>query len=614
MGDLNPEGVFIEASNYPLGTDLYRDRSDIGTWFMPSTHSDDPQAPIIERDWATRRIPDTRGPMSVDPAAWLQPSIMGRQSYRSEESSFLDRTRHTFIFQDCLNLLPPDEDFEQLRSLFLERIYPVLPVFNSADVAGDHPSKISRCVINQVIALAAATDPDASNYLRLERDGSLLSFQEFHQRLAHAIFAILDANMLISRVDHIRILTMMSFFYQPSSTSERDMPCLLFSQAVHYTQSLGIQLLGYRPERQDENIEQLFCALWAMDRMMAAFFGRPCLLHERDIDRDLDECIDKQPPCFRLFLRVVQLLDKVIDLYRPKKSRKAESIDLPVFEGMALDAGAEKSSPRILGQSTALILHLDRLVVQSYAFIVWVMLNEFIATIETFYHAVSVLSCRQPSSAFSPSASEQAHLPHPAINARRSLSADRIFMVVQSEEICSLPFIPYAVSVSLSVAYRKMRHSKVPMYRVRARTVFRDIVSLLKRLGEVYTTARVNAGLGESILREMEKTANSLTTPVDTVSNRTLPLAGQTRAQNVEESDQVANVNLVSGGGIFDGSAPGENGQIPLDPALLGNMDEIDLFGYFDRGFNLGAVDAALEANLDMGFPQNWTSPWYQSS
>lgn len=352
MGDLNPEGVFIEATNYPLGTDLYRDRSDIGTWFLPPSSSDGSQRPTFERDLATRQALDRPAPANPEPSAWLQPSIMGRQSYRSEESSFLDRTRHTFIFQDCLNLLPPPPDFEQLKSLFLERIYPVLPVFNSADVAGEHPSKISRCIINQVIALAAATDPDASNHLRLENDGPLLSFQEFHQRLAHAIFAILDANMLISRVDHIRILIMISFFYQPSSTRERDMPCLLFSQAVHYSQSLGIQLLGYRPERQDENIEQLFCALWAMDRMMAAFYGRPCLLHERDIDRDLDDCINKQPPCFRLFLRVVQLLDGVIELYRPKKNRQAESIDLPVFEGMALDAGAAKSSPRILGEFT----------------------------------------------------------------------------------------------------------------------------------------------------------------------------------------------------------------------------------------------------------------------
>lgn len=275
---------------------------------------------------------------------------MGRQIYRSEDSSFLDRARHSFIFQECLHLCPPAEDFEHLRAIYLERIHPILPVFNSPDVAGEHPSKVSRSVMQQVISLAAATDPDAAQYLRLEHDGPTLSFAEFHNRLAHAIFAILDANMLISKVDHIRILIMMSFFYQPTSTAERDLPCLLFSQAVHYSQSLGIHLLGYRPERQDENIDQLFCALWAMDRMMAASFGRPCLLHSQDIDQDLDECINKQPPCFRLFLRVVQLLDEVIDLYRPKRGHMKHPVDLPVFEGMALDAGAETSCPRLLGK------------------------------------------------------------------------------------------------------------------------------------------------------------------------------------------------------------------------------------------------------------------------
>lgn len=186
-------------------------------------------------------------------------------------------------------------------------------------------------------------------------------------------------------------------------------------------------------------------------------------------------------------------------------------------------------------------------------------------------------------------------------------------MVVQSEAICSLPFIPYAVSMSLSVAYRKMRHSKVPMYRIRARTVFKDIVSLLKRLGEVYTTARVNASLGESILKEMEKTANSLTAPVDVVPTRSFSIPGQDGGQVMGEPIRITDGNIAAAGGLFDGSSQGDGSQMPLDPALLDNMDEIDLFGYFDRGFNLGAVDAALEANLDMGFPQNWTSQWYQA-
>lgn len=138
------------------------------------------------------------------------------------------------------------------------------------------------------------------------------------------------------------------FFYQPAYASELDMPSLLFSQALHYAQSIGIHLVGSGAQgERSKEAETLYCALWGLDRMNAAFHGRPCLLHERDTDRDLDECIAVQEePGFRLFLRVLVMLDKVIALYRPR-SRHEDSVVLPVFESMIMDAGADKAAPFI---------------------------------------------------------------------------------------------------------------------------------------------------------------------------------------------------------------------------------------------------------------------------
>lgn len=45
-------------------------------------------------------------------------------------------------------------------------------------------------------------------------------------------------------------------------------------------------------------------------------------------------------------------------------------------------------------------------------------------------------------------------------------------------------------------------------------------------------------------------------------------------------------------------------------PPSWGNLSDIDLFVHFDPGFDLSAVDTALEANLDMGYPQTWTMQW----
>jgi hypothetical protein len=201
--------------------------------------------------------------------------------------------------------------------------------------------------------LAAAVEPSASKHLRLDSDGPLLSFQQFHQVLSKAIFSSLDANALVDRVDHIRVLLIMFFFYQPVRASERDLPSLIFSQAVHYAHSLGIHLVGYSgPDKnaQSKDAEGLFCALWALDRINAAFNGRPCLLHERDTDRDLEKCIASQEqPAFKLFMRVAMMLDRVIWIYCPC-SKGDETVEMPVFESMIMDAGAEKLAPRLHGK------------------------------------------------------------------------------------------------------------------------------------------------------------------------------------------------------------------------------------------------------------------------
>lgn len=290
---------------------------------------------------------------------------------------------------------------------------------------------------------------------------------------------------------------------------------------------------------------------------------------------------------------------------------------------------------------------------------------------EIFYHAVSVLSCRQPSSVFAPSAPAQAHLPHPNLNARRSLSADRIVDLVSSslaspdssDSVGMLPFTPYAVALSLSVAYRKMRYSKVPMYRMRGKTRFKEIVALLKTLGEVYTCARVNAGLGEAILREMDKIAKELasssgasagaapgalpspreprpdthrrvpagepsgskknafssrqyqdatdTTPIPSPSH----FAGESPLGSLRPGStaQQADTYVFPPPPVPDEVAAGQqmvDGSHAMPSSSFGDLLDVDIFGHFDPGFDLSAVDAALEANLDMGFPQMWTAQW----
>ena len=87
--------------------------------------------------------------------------------------------------------------------------------------------------------------------------------------------------------------------------------------------------------------------------MNAAFNGRPILMHERDTRRDLEKCIQQQEPCFRLFLEIVGLLDKVIGLYRPVATlEELESLSqtFPSFEDLVLSSDAESIGTWFLGK------------------------------------------------------------------------------------------------------------------------------------------------------------------------------------------------------------------------------------------------------------------------
>ncbi|KAG6354790.1 hypothetical protein INS49_003871 [Diaporthe citri] len=646
VGDLSPESIFIEAASKIARDPSRRNPSDIGTW-LPARRSDDEQRDAARREQSaasmqghepagSNRAADD-GPMSLR-------TLSGRVASTGNPEHQVDGPQSSDVAEipkppNGPTVYPPDEDYEHICAIYLGRFQLMWPIIKVADV----------------ISIATCVEPSASKYLRLEPGGPVLPFPEYQRPLARSALSFLDEQVLADRTDHIRALFLL-FFYQPARASELDMPSLIFSQAMHYAVSIGIHLVGSgAQDERSKEAETLYCALWALDRMNAAFHGRPCLLHDRDTDRDLDECIAAQEqPGFRLLLSVCVMLDKVICLYRPR-SKGDETVVLPVFESMIMDAGADKAAP-------------------------WIH-----SSVEIFYHAISVLSCRQPSSAFAPSAPDQAHLPHPNINARRSLSADRIVDAVSfalsfptsPDRITVVPFVPYALALSLSVSYRKMRYSKIPLYRLRGKTRFKEVVALLRKLGDSFTCARVNAGLGEAILQEMDKTAKGLvssgaaaaaaaanatatttttpSTPTDAQrpvsSRRALPAEvtlGSRRNVYVREADrqqagssvaatprpitagqsplqQLPTPNLQQGGPgrpsparrwprpgpgavVAQQQQPGTSQALPA--TALGDMLDVDIFGHFDPGFDLNTVDAALSANLDMGFPQMWTTPW----
>lgn len=312
VGYLSPEAILMEATSLCAQRDLSVG-GGLGIWKS--------RAP----DLANSNSP---GPLTSPPRHILQNMLKA------------------YVWSHCVVCCPSPSDYAVLLRIYLEKLDPIFPILN-CHLTNTSRDEIGEKVLQQIVSLAAAADPEATRHLRLTPDGPLLSRHDFSSSLSNSIQTIIDAGLITDRVFLTRILAALSLYMQPSSPEEADVPAFLNSHAVHQMHTLGLQMAA---EDSDSNTRTLFCSVWALDRLNSAFYGRACLIHERDVGWNIDDCISRQSPPFRLLLMIIGLLDKVIGLYRPGNRQEKDFItELPIFEQMIIDAGAARISNPCLG-------------------------------------------------------------------------------------------------------------------------------------------------------------------------------------------------------------------------------------------------------------------------
>lgn len=126
---------------------------------------------------------------------------------------------------------------------------------------------------------------------------------------------------------------------------------------------------------------------------------------------------------------------------------------------------------------------------------------------EALYHAVAILSCRTPvgNSNTKTRSAQKTH---------QMLSIERITSLCDQDFFNYLvlyPFVPYAISLSLSVNYSEMRTTKIPLFRNRARIAFEANCKALGQLRHTFRSAAVMADLAQSILRELDRVYAQIT-------------------------------------------------------------------------------------------------------
>jgi hypothetical protein len=126
----------------------------------------------------------------------------------------------------------------------------------------------------------------------------------------------------------------------------------LCSRMVQLVHTIGLH--HQRSKNSDESRDvTVLCCVWALDRLNAAIHGRPVIMHQQDISRDLQQCFNSQEPSFKILLHVLVQLDNIIWLYRPRGNLDPKELqfDLPSFEEILTKNGGESLPVKFLGNT-----------------------------------------------------------------------------------------------------------------------------------------------------------------------------------------------------------------------------------------------------------------------
>jgi hypothetical protein len=198
--------------------------------------------------------------------------------------------------------------------------------------------------------------------------------------------------------------------------------------------------------------------------------------------------------------------------------------------------------------------------------------------------------------------------PTTASSVRQTLSAQRVILILSKEcpsNLPPLPVIPYAVSLSMSVAYRAFRQTKVLTHKERAREELKTCCELLEEMKTAWWSAGAMAELGRAALKKAaigRGTKKKDKAPVAVPPTPTTPdMPRQTLANQPSRSpiDDVAQdpTSLAQIQGSLPATAEGFDPNVPafpMDPAppFLG-------FHFSDHSPDWLNFDNAFE-NFDM--------------
>ncbi|KAF2006864.1 hypothetical protein P154DRAFT_454621 [Amniculicola lignicola CBS 123094] len=410
------------------------------------------------------------------------PPLNETSPHSTGQGASVQKALQVYLEAVGVGIVPPRKHQDALLDIYFAYVQPLLPLVDKNIFSTSYSQGTEPRMLMQAICIVASKHADAASHLCLGDDPQILTAREFSQRLYNAVIAGIEASLEKNRVTLIQILALISLHCEGPDGAEQ--ASMHLAQAIHHAHTFGLQF-GHQWKNQksesQENLEDVFWCLWSLDKLNACMNGRPLIMHDRDNSlTKLPTDPEKRSSPFGIWLQISQMLDKVIDYYRPGGSAEEtgwEGDDFLGFEEM-VGEGGDKLDPPIM------------------------------QLLSLFHHTMCMAS-HKSLSINDPVKSTPSYV-------RQSLSATRVisFLIAEPPEyLPPLPLVPYALSVALSVVYRHFRGRRLKLHINRATDELKQCVRLLNRLRNAWWSAGTMADLGTAVLHNADRNTKAVNTP-----------------------------------------------------------------------------------------------------
>ena len=215
--------------------------------------------------------------------------------------------------------IPDDRVCEALSDIYFATIHHFIPLVDERAFRQARRSNNLSIALMLAVILAASRDHRAKPFLRFASKNQLLQPREFAQRVYTHLTSLLKADAEKDKITLIQVHALMSLHCEGPTGNET--ASLNLVTAIHYLQVLGMHLPRADEADKSGAFSRIFWCIWSLDRLNAAFNGRPTIIHERDMaHRAAFTCEaheTHQWVAFLIWLKLTDLLEKTIAFYRP---------------------------------------------------------------------------------------------------------------------------------------------------------------------------------------------------------------------------------------------------------------------------------------------------------